>query len=289
MHCEKNLAENIIKTIFGEKDTLKVRRDLELLGMRPELWLQRDPDRADTLIMPPAPYVLTEAELQVFLEIVQNLKVPTGYASAFKKHVVKKKLSGMKSHDYHVLMQQIIPLAIRGLMPSGPRRAILRVCRVFKKLCAKVVNPVEYEELRTEAVLTLCLIEKEFPPSFFDVMTHLVVHLVDELYLCGPVASRWMYPMERAMKDMKGYVRNMARPEGSMAEGYQFEEALGFCTEYMAGFDGSVRRVWDADEAESVEREVVEGSSKARKLNDLCDIVHEYIIQNHPRLSVMLG
>ena len=74
----------------------------------------------------------------------------------------------------------------------------------------------------------LCLLEKEFPPSFFDPMTHLLVHLVEELHICGLVHSRWMYPLERYMKSLKGFVRNKARPEGGMAEGYALEEALGW-------------------------------------------------------------
>ncbi len=51
-------------------------------------------------------------------------------------------------------------------------------------------------------------------------MTHLLCHLVDELDLCGPVATRWMYPIERYMKILKICVPNMARLEGySVAKG----------------------------------------------------------------------
>jgi hypothetical protein len=32
------------------------------------------------------------------------------------------------------------------------------------------------------------------------------------------------------MKALKGYVRNMARPEGNMVIGYSIQEALGFYT-----------------------------------------------------------
>jgi hypothetical protein len=39
-----------------------------------------------------------------------------------------------------------------------------------------------------------------------------------------------MYPIERAMKVFKGYVRN--RPKASMAEGYILDETIGFVTEY---------------------------------------------------------
>ncbi len=72
-----------------------------------------------------------------------------------------------------------------------------------------------------------------FPPSFFDIMTRLLYHLVDEVNTCGPIAIRWMYPVERYMKTLKTYVHNMARFEGSMAKGYIRNECLGFITEYL--------------------------------------------------------
>jgi hypothetical protein len=41
--------------------------------------------------------------------------------------------------------------------------------------------------VENEVAMTLVLLEQEFPHSFFDVMTHLLVHLVEELELCGLV------------------------------------------------------------------------------------------------------
>lgn len=76
------------------------------------------------------------------------------------------------------------------------------------------------EDLMEETVVTMCMLEKVFPPAFFDVMSHLPIHLVQQLDICGPVHTRWMYPIERYMKILKGYVRQRAQPEGSMARGY---------------------------------------------------------------------
>jgi hypothetical protein len=45
-----------------------------------------------------------------------------------------------------------------------------------------------------------------------------------------------MYLIEHAMKDLKGYVCNMVKPEGSKAKGYIVDEALGLCSKYMQGF-----------------------------------------------------
>ena len=51
--------------------------------------------------------------------------------------------------------------------------------------------------MEAEIVETLCMFERFFPPSFFDIMVHLTVHLGREARLCGPVHFRWMYPFER--------------------------------------------------------------------------------------------
>ncbi|KAL9660709.1 hypothetical protein QQ045_025526 [Rhodiola kirilowii] len=64
-------------------------------------------------------------------------------------------------------------------------------------------------------------------------MVHLTVHLVCEVKILGQVHMRWMYPFERYMKIIKGYVRNRNRPEGSVVEGYIAEDAIEFCTNFL--------------------------------------------------------
>ena len=68
-------------------------------------------------------------------------------------------------------------------------------------------------------------------------MIHLTVHLVEQVRLCGSVFLLWMYPFERDMKRLKGYVRNRNHPEGCIAESYVAEEALEFCADYFANCD----------------------------------------------------
>ncbi|GJZ10298.1 uncharacterized protein Tco_0545057, partial [Tanacetum coccineum] len=67
----------------------------------------------------------------------------------------------------------------------------------------------------------------------FGIMIHMAIHLPDEAILGGPIRYRWMFPFERYMKKLKNYVRNKAKPEGSIAEGYVAEEALTFCSRYL--------------------------------------------------------
>ena len=51
--------------------------------------------------------------------------------------------------------------------------------------------------------------------------------------MCGLVYLRWMYSVERYMKILKGYTKNLYHPEASIVERYIAEEAIEFCSEYI--------------------------------------------------------
>jgi hypothetical protein len=53
----------------------------------------------------------------------------------------------------------------------------------------KVWNLNEIGCFKEDVVVTIYLKKKEFPPTFFDIMTHLLLHVVDELEICGPVIT----------------------------------------------------------------------------------------------------
>jgi hypothetical protein len=107
MHCEKNLCKNIIRTLMGENDFPRSREDMQDMGIREELWLQPAVDNPGYLKKPHPTYVLTPGKREKFLEIIRKLRTPTEYAGNVHSHVSDGKLRFMKSHDYHVLMQQV--------------------------------------------------------------------------------------------------------------------------------------------------------------------------------------
>ncbi|GJY35635.1 F-box domain containing protein [Tanacetum coccineum] len=79
----------------------------------------------------------------------------------------------------------------------------------------------------------LCDLELIYPPALFNIMVHLVIHLPLEALEGGLIHPRWMFPFERYMKKLKGYVRNKAKPKGLIVEGYVAEEALTFSSHYF--------------------------------------------------------
>jgi len=95
--------------------------------------------------------------------------------------VGSKKLYAIKSHDHHVMVQQILLVNVWNLLQIGPRMAIIRLGKLFQRICAKLMNPKDLVALQTYVMETICLFEIWFPPGFVDMMTHQIVHLVDEL------------------------------------------------------------------------------------------------------------
>jgi len=108
MHCEKNLCENILKTLFGMNDSPGSRQDMEDLKMRQEIWLQPPRRGTNEYYMPHAPYILKPDERKEFVHILSNIRTPTNYVGSIHKRLKDGKLQYMKTHDYHVLMQQVL-------------------------------------------------------------------------------------------------------------------------------------------------------------------------------------
>jgi len=138
------------------------------------------------------------------------------------------KFMGLKSRYYHVFLQNLLLVVIRDILPKNVRQVITRLCIFFNAICKKVIDPNSLDELENEAIIILCQLKMYFPPSFFDIMVHLIVDLVREIRICGPAFLRWMYPVERCMKILKGYVKNLYRPEASIVERYIVEEVIEF-------------------------------------------------------------
>jgi hypothetical protein len=237
MHIEKNVCDSLIGTLLDipskTKDTLQARKDLKCLKLRHDL----HPEEMEegNKYLGPASYNLSKVEKIAMCKCLHGIKVPSGYSANIKRLVNMKdlKLTGIKSHDCHVMMTQMLPIAIRGILPSKVRNPIIKLCSFFNAISQKAIDPTKLDKLQEDVVETLSQLEVLFPPSFFDIMVHLIVHIVKEIQILGPMFLHQMYPFERFMGVLKKYVRNRNRPEGCMAEGWGTEEVIDFCVDYM--------------------------------------------------------
>ncbi|XP_039142864.1 uncharacterized protein LOC120280181 isoform X1 [Dioscorea cayenensis subsp. rotundata] len=240
MHIEKNICDSLLGTLLNiagkSKDTLKARLDLCEMKIRTKL---HPIGVGNKTYIPPAFFTMNIQEKEKFCTLLKNVKVPDGYSSNISRCVNLRdlKVIGLKSHDCHVMIHQLLPIAIWRTLSKPVVATLVELCSFFRELCSKKVYMRDLDRLQLSVVQTLCNLERIFPPAFFDVMIHLVVHLATEAKLAGPVQYHWMYPIERYLLTLKSYVRNRSRPEGSIAEGYIVEECITFCSRYFEGVD----------------------------------------------------
>ena len=137
--------------------------------------------------------------MAVLLEWLKTLSFSDGYVSNLAKniYVAKYQIFGMKSHDCHVFMQRLVPMAFRESLLAKVWEALKEFSLFFGKITSATISVADMSRLDEEIAVVLCKLETIFPPTFFDVMEHLPVHLAYEVRIADPVQYRWMYPFER--------------------------------------------------------------------------------------------
>lgn len=206
MHIEKNFFDQLINIIMDVKgqssDSISARKDITLYCKRQEQELTKDASGNPS--MPKAPYALDKAQRKVLCEWVRNLKFPDGFASDLSRCVDLQscKLSGMKSHDCHVFMERLLPVALKELLPVHVWNVVVEISQFFRDLSSYTIQFEDMVRLEKNIPEILCKLEKIFPPAFFNSMEHLPIHLPYEAKIGGPVQYRWMYPFERYYIEM---------------------------------------------------------------------------------------
>ena len=100
--------------MYGKtKDTPEARQDQQRTNERDDL----NPEKYQG----PASYALTKEEKEIFFEVLSSIKVRSGFSSNIKGivNMTEKKFQNLKSHDCHVIMTQLLPVALRGLLPEN--------------------------------------------------------------------------------------------------------------------------------------------------------------------------
>ncbi|XP_054785879.1 uncharacterized protein LOC129292331 [Prosopis cineraria] len=189
MHIEKNVFDNIFNTVMDvkgkTKDNEKAREDLSTYCNRPELALFKSVGKT---MKPKATYTLTKQQRKLVCEWIKNLRLPDGHASNLSKCVDMEncKLLGMKSHDCHVFLQRLLPIAFKDLLPEAIWNALTEISLFFKDICSTIITVEQMQKLEENIVVTICKLEKFFPPAFFDSMEHFLFTYLMKQELVDP-------------------------------------------------------------------------------------------------------
>ena len=63
-------------------------------------------------------------------------------------------------------MQDLLLVAIRGILPKSVRQVISHLCIFFNVICRKAIDPTRLDDLEREAIIILCQLEMYFPLHF---------------------------------------------------------------------------------------------------------------------------
>jgi hypothetical protein len=144
MHVEKNVCESLVGTLLNTNRKTREHghacADLKKMEIRQELWLD---DFINGTELPTSYITLSKNENNESCGFLKNVKVPFGYSMKVSRLISLPKLKiapSVKSHDYHVLLMQMIAVGIQNILPVNVQEAIMNFCFFFNAIGQKVLS-----------------------------------------------------------------------------------------------------------------------------------------------------
>jgi hypothetical protein len=112
-------------------DNLEACQNLRKMNLRPGLHLFTAKNGKTFLLA--SCFTMTKKEKIDFLQVLQDVTMPNGYSSNASRCVKLHKctVGGLKSHDNHIIMQQLLPIALRRTLSDDVVRPLIELCGFF--------------------------------------------------------------------------------------------------------------------------------------------------------------
>ena len=130
MHIFKNVGSIIWEHITGNRDSKSARDDMQLVGRMRNVWPKVVGDRCT---LPKAPWVLSKKDIRTINKEIASFRTPTGYMHCLKgAFTTDGRLSGLKLHDWHKMLQFVLPLVLGGFLHDDVRKAIYKISALVR-------------------------------------------------------------------------------------------------------------------------------------------------------------
>jgi hypothetical protein len=110
------------------------------MEIRLELWLD---DSVKGIELTTSCITLSKHEKKEFCGFLKNVKVLSGYSMNVSRLILFSDLKvapGVKSHDYHILLTQMIVVGIQNILPVNVWEAIMNFYFFFNAIGQKVLS-----------------------------------------------------------------------------------------------------------------------------------------------------
>jgi hypothetical protein len=148
---------------------LEARRDLKNIHRNEAPPIEVDEEEADPAevedkeqnYLGPSSYTLCKEEKDIMFDCLNSMKVPSGYSLNIKGiiNMKDKKFTNLKAHDCHMLMTQLLLVALRGVLPEKLQLALVKLCVFLNAISQKVIDLRNLVKLQNDVVQ--CLVSFE--------------------------------------------------------------------------------------------------------------------------------
>jgi hypothetical protein len=132
MHQESNFCQALINRSMDfldkKKDNDKAHMDLAVICDRLTQVLREDRGK------PKVDSCLKLKQRKEVMSWMKNLKFPGGYAAGFRRSMNLKtmKMKGLKSHDFHIIMERLVPIMFRGYVTDVVWKTLAEVSYFYR-------------------------------------------------------------------------------------------------------------------------------------------------------------
>nr|GEX11928.1 hypothetical protein [Tanacetum cinerariifolium] len=130
--------------------------------------------------------------IKKFCHFIKGVKLPDGFGYNFKHKVTDNdtNIMGLKSYDYHIMMQRLLPYGLQQYLPADVAKPIIKLCLFFKKIYTQTLIEDDMLKAQSKVADILRNLELIYPSDFFDIMIYLVIYLPLEALEGEPIRPR---------------------------------------------------------------------------------------------------
>ncbi|GJX07066.1 retrotransposon gag domain, retroviral aspartyl protease [Tanacetum coccineum] len=91
-----------------------------------------------------------------FCQFIKRIKLPDGFGSNFKHKVTDNdtNITGLKSHDYHIMMQYLLPYRLQKYLPLDVSKPLIELCLFFKQIYSQTLMVDDMLKAQSKDVTT---------------------------------------------------------------------------------------------------------------------------------------
>ncbi|GJU97831.1 reverse transcriptase domain-containing protein [Tanacetum coccineum] len=109
------------------------------------------------------------------------------------------------------MMQRLLPYRLQQYLDTNVAKPIIELCSFLKQICSQTLIEDDIVKAESQLIDIWFNIKHIYPPAFFDIMIHSVIHLPEEALEGGTILYRWICSIAKILKAPRNGESDMIR------------------------------------------------------------------------------